>query len=143
MTDQPGLARFQALLASALQIYEKKADITLADGEHSLAIRLQGCYSVDDIAVLLQDKAQAFNDLQQRDKIFKSIKAIVSILTPVSTVASVADDAGLVRQKVLKTCLAFLTILTDITPTCESDSFYSRDHTGRMYDHWVHMYVSF
>ena len=30
-----------------------------------------------------------------------SIKAIVSILTPVSTVASVADSAGLVRQEVL------------------------------------------
>ena len=130
MTDQPGSARFQALLASALQAYEKKGDIPLADGEHSLAIRLQGCHSIDDIASLLQNKAQAFNDLQQRDKIFKSIKAIVSILTPVSTVASVVDDAGLVRQKVLKACLEFLTVLTGI---CQSDTFYSRYLTGRMY----------
>jgi hypothetical protein len=130
MTEQPGSSRFQALLESALQIYEKKGDIPLADGEHSLAIRLQGCHSIDDIASLLQNKAQAFNDLQQRDKIFKSIKAIVSILTPVSTVASVVDDAGLVRQKVLKACLEFLTVLTGI---CQSDTFYSRYLTGRMY----------
>jgi hypothetical protein len=139
MTQQPGSARFQALLASALQVYEKNANITWADGEHSLAVRLQGCHSIDDIAALLQGKAQDFNDLQQRDKIFKSIKAIVSILTPVSTVASVADSAGLVRQEVLKACLAFLTVLIDITPPYQSDTFYSWDVTGCMYHSWVHM----
>jgi hypothetical protein len=48
---------------------------------------------------LLQDKTQAFNDLRQRDRIFKSIKATVSILTPISTVASTADDASLVRRE--------------------------------------------
>ena len=133
MTDHPGSARFQALLESALQDYEKKGDIPLPDGEHSLAVRLQRCHSIDDMAALLQHKAQAFNDVQQRDKIFNSIKAIVSILTPVSTVASVVDGAGLVRQTVLETCLAFLTILTDITSPCQSDTFYSRDPSGRMY----------
>jgi len=100
MTDQPAAsARFQALLESALQDYEKKAGITLADWEDSLAIQLQRCHSIDDVTTLLQDKTQAFNDLRQRDRIFKSIKATVSILTPISAVASVADDAGLVRQK--------------------------------------------
>ena len=98
MTDQPGTARFQALLESALQDYEKKAGITLADWEDSLAIRLQRCHSIDDITILLQDKVQAFNDLRQRDRILKSIKATVSILTPISTVASIADDASLVRR---------------------------------------------
>ncbi len=136
MTDQPGSARFQALLESALQSYEKKAGIILADWEDSLAIRLQRCHSIDDITSLLQDKAQAFNDFQQRDRIFKSIKATVSILTPISAVASVANDAGLVRQKVLKACLAFLTVFTDITPTCEGDTFYPRDPTGRVYHSW-------
>ena len=125
MTDQPGLARCQALLASALQAYEKKGDIPLA-GKNSLAIRLQDCHSIDHIAALLQDKVQAFNDLQQRDKIFKSIKAIVSILTPISAVASVADSAGLVRQKGFKPCLAFLTVFTDFTPTREGHKFYSQ-----------------
>jgi len=133
MTDQPGPARFQALLDSALQEYEKKAGVTLADSEDSLAIRLQRCHSIDDINTLLQDKAQAFNDLRQRDRIFKSIKVTVSILTPISSVASVADDVGLVCQKVLKACLAFLTVFTEFTPTYESDTFYSRYPTGRMY----------
>ena len=133
MTDQRASARFQALLESALQECEKNPGVILVDKEDSLAIRLQCCHTVDDITTLLQDKTQAFGDFQQHDRILKSIKATVSILSPVSAVASVADDAGLVRQKVMKACLAFLTILTDITPTCESDIFYSRYPTGRMY----------
>jgi len=132
MTDQPGSARFQTLLESALQVYEIKAGVTLADWGDSLAIQLQHCHSIDDITTLLQDKTKAINDLRQRDRIFKSIKATVSILTPISAVASVADDAGLVRQNVLKACLAFLTVFTDITSTCKSDPFYSRYPTERM-----------
>ena len=107
MTDQPGTARFQALLESALQDYEKKAGITLADWEDSLAIRLQRCHSIDDITILLQDKVQAFNDLRQRDRILKSIKATVSILTPISTVASIADDASLVRRDLWRSFFLF------------------------------------
>jgi hypothetical protein len=98
MTDQQGSSRFQALLESALQVYEKKAGVTLADLQDSLVIQLQSCHSIDHITTLLQDKVQAFDDLQQRDKIIKSIKATVSILTPISAVASIADHAGLVCQ---------------------------------------------
>ena len=87
--------------------------------------------SIDDIITLLQDKVQAFSDFRQRDRIFKSIGVTVSILTPISAVASIADDAGLVCQNVLNTCLAFLTFFT-VTPTCKSDIFYSRHPTGRM-----------
>ena len=133
MTDQPGSARFQALLESALRDYEKNAGVTLADWEDPLAIRLQRCHSIDDITTLLQDKAQAFNDLRHRDRIFRSIKATVSILTPISAVASVADDASLVHQKVLKACRGFLTAFTEITPTYKSDIFYSRYPAGRMH----------
>ena len=134
MIDQPGSARFQALLDSALQEYEKKAGVTLADTEYSLAIRrLQRCHSIDDITILLQDKAQAFKDLRQRDRISKSIKVTVSILAPISTGAAVTDDVGPVCQKVLRACLAFLTIFTEIAPTYESDTLYSWYPTGRMY----------
>jgi len=132
MTDQSAPARFHALLESALQDYEKKAGITLGDWEDSLAIPLQGCHSIDDITTLLQDKTQAFDGFRQRDRIFKSIKATVSILTPISAVPSVADDAGPVRQKVLKACPAFLTVFTEITPTYESYTFYPRYPIGRM-----------
>jgi len=141
MTDQPASARFQALLESALQHYEKKPGIKLADWkeslaadcEDSLAVRLQRCHSIDDITILFQDKRQAFDDFRQHDRILKSIKATVSILTPISALASAADGAGLVSQKVLKACLEFLTVLTGIAPTYESDKFYSRYPTGRMY----------
>jgi len=110
MAGQPGSARFQALLESALQEYEKKPGVILADRKDSLAIQeLQLCHSIDDITTLLQVKTQAFNDFQQRDRIFKSIRTTVSILTPISVAASVADDVGVVRQTVLKACLAFLT----------------------------------
>ena len=109
MTDQSGSARFQALLESAVQAYEKRAGVTFADSEDSLAIRLQGCHSVDDIATLLQGQAQAIDDFQQRDRIFRSIKTTVSILSPIHSVASVADDVGLVRWKVLTACYTSLT----------------------------------
>src|SRR5260221_371092 len=97
MTDQPGSARFQAFLERALQDYEKKAGVTLANSDDSRVIGLQHCHSIDGVTTLLQDKTQAFNDVRQRDRIFKSIRATVSILTPISAVTSVADDAGLVR----------------------------------------------
>jgi len=109
MTDRLGSARFQALLESAVQAYEKKEGVALADSVDSLAVRLQDCHSADDVATLLQGQAQAIDDFQQRDRIFKSIKTIVSILSPVSSVASVADDVGLVRQKVLMACFTSLT----------------------------------
>jgi hypothetical protein len=95
MTDHPGSAHFQAFLERALQAYEKKARVTLADSDDSLVIGLRRCHSIDDITNLLQDRTQAFNDAGQRDRISKSIRATVSNLTPIST--SVADDAGLVR----------------------------------------------
>ena len=109
MTDQPGSARFQRLLESAVKAYEKKEGVTLADSEDSLAKGLQGCRSADEIAILLQGQAQAIDNFQQRDRIFKSIKIIVSILSPISSGASVADNVGLVRQKVR---MAYFTSLT-------------------------------
>jgi hypothetical protein len=102
MTDQPGSARFQVLLERALRDYEKKAGVTLADSGDSLAIALERCHSIDGITTLLEHKTQAFDNLRERDRIIKSIKAIVSILSPISFVASVANDAGLVRENVLK-----------------------------------------
>ena len=105
MTDQPGSTRFQKLLESAVNAYEKKEGVSLADWEDSLAKGLQGCRSADDIAIMLQGQAQAIDNFQQRDRIFESIKIIVSILSPISSGASVADNVGLVRRKVRMACL--------------------------------------
>jgi len=104
MTDQPGSARFQKLLQSAVQAYEKQACTTLADSGNALAMQLQGCHSVDGIATLIQGQAQSFNDFRERDRIFNSIKNTVSILSPIYSVVSVANDVGLVRRKVLIAC---------------------------------------
>jgi len=105
MTDQRGSARFQVLLESAVQAYEKQAGTTLTDLGNELAIELQRCRSVDDIATLIQGQAQSFDDFRQRDRIFNSIKNTVSILSPISFVAtSVASVADKVRQKVLLAC---------------------------------------
>ena len=122
MTDQPGLARFQVLLESAVRAYEKKAGAISADLEDSLAVRLQRCHSIDEIATLLQGQAQAIDDFQQRDRIFKSIKTTVSILSPTYSVAS---NVGLVRQRALWACFTSLTIFTDIASTCNGDTHYS------------------
>jgi hypothetical protein len=129
MTDHPGSGRFQALLESAVQAYETNMGVTLADTDDLVAIRLQSCHSVDDIATLLQGQAHAIDNFQQRDRIFKSIKTSVSILSPVSSVVSVADSVSLVRWKVLIACFASLTIFTDITPAHKGDKRYSRHPT--------------
>ena len=64
MTDQPGSARFQALLGSALQACEKGVPgVTLADLEDPLAARLQTCHSIDDITSLLQGQVRSFRGL--------------------------------------------------------------------------------
>jgi len=133
MADHPGSAHFQALLESAVQAYEKKAGVTLADSDDSLAMQLQRCQSVDDIVALLQDQAQAIDDFQQRDRIFKLSSTTVSILFPFSSVASVSDNVGLVRRKVLMACFTSLTVFTDITPTFKCNIRHSRYPTEGMY----------
>jgi hypothetical protein len=92
MAHQSGSAHFQALLESALRAYEKKAGVSLA--EHPLALKIQNCDSVDGITAILQDQAQTFRDLQGNDKVMKSIKATVSILSKLSSAASLADVFG-------------------------------------------------
>jgi hypothetical protein len=122
MIDQSGSSHFQALLESAVEAYEKKAGVTLADLEDSLAMRLQGCHTVDDIATLLQGQAQAIDDFQ-RDRIFKSIKTTTSILSPISSLASVADNVGLVRRE------------------SANDLFYISDHFHRHCSHMQRRYT--
>ena len=106
MAHQFGSARFQALFEPALQAYEKKAGVSLA--QHPLAIKLQSCDTVEAITGLLQDQAQAFVHLQGSDKIMKSINITVSILSKISTAASLPDAFGPVRKKGLMACFTSL-----------------------------------
>jgi hypothetical protein len=116
MAGQSGSARFHALFESALQVYERKTGITLA--QHPLAADLQNCHSIDDITTLLQGRAQVFGDLRERDRMMEAIKATVSILTPLSdaTSSSLADSVGLVCQKAQMACPTSLTFFQTSFP---------------------------
>jgi hypothetical protein len=109
MADQSGSARFRAVFESALQAYDNKAGLMLA--EHPLAVQLQSCQSFESTIAVLQGQAQAFGEFRGIDRVMKSIRSIVSILTRLSTSASLGDSTGLVRQKALMVCSTALTIL--------------------------------
>ena len=79
--------------------------------QHPLAIKLQRCDSIEAITGLLQDQAQAFGHFRGSDKIMKSLKTTVSILSKLSFAASRSDAFGLVRQKRLMACLTSLTFI--------------------------------
>ena len=101
---------FQALFEPALQAYEKKAGVSLA--QHPLVIKLQSYDTVEAITGLFQDQAQAFGHFEGSDKIMRrSIEMTVSILSEISSTASLADVFGLVRQKALLGCLISLTFI--------------------------------
>jgi hypothetical protein len=102
MADRSGPAHLEPLFESALQAYKKKTEITLA--EHPLAVQLQSCDSTESIiTILLQGEPPAFSNFQEKDRITKSIKTIVSALTTLSATASLGDAFGLVRQTALIT----------------------------------------
>ena len=91
MEYQPGSVYFQRLLESALLRYEKRTCVTLS--QHPLALQLQDCNSVEDFNKILQDHAK---DVRESERITKSMKTIVSIMTPLSSVVSLPDAVGLV-----------------------------------------------
>ena len=92
MANQSGSASFQTLLESALLRYEKKTGVTLS--KHPLALQLQSCNSIEGFNNLLQDNAK---DVRESGRITKPMKTIVSILIPLTPVASFPKAVGLVR----------------------------------------------
>jgi hypothetical protein len=124
MADPSGSARFQALFESALQAYQTKTGITLA--EHALAVQLQSCNTVESIINLVQGQAQAFSNYRESDRIMKSIKTIVSTLTPLSAAAPLADAVGLVRRVAIVVRFTFLTLFFAGIPTRKSNTGWSR-----------------
>ena len=97
MGDQSGSSHFHELFESAFQSYETNTGISLS--KHPLVEQLQSCQSVEDITALVQDQASTFSELRGNDRIMKSIKSTVSILTTLSATASLGDTIGLVSQK--------------------------------------------
>jgi len=125
MADRSESARFRPLFESALQAYDKKVGVTLA--QHPLAVQLNNCHSIESITTVLQAQVQAFSEFQGSERIIKSINNTVSILTRLSATAFLDDPVGLVRQKALTYSTA-LTIFTAI-PTHESNTRWSRYST--------------
>jgi hypothetical protein len=96
MADQSASPRFHALFVSALQAYERKTGVTLA--QYPLAVQLQSCLSAGDATILLQSRAHAFSDCYATDKIMESIKTTVSNLALLSNAVTLTDAVGPVRQ---------------------------------------------
>ena len=96
MANQSGSVSFQMALESALLRYEEITGVTLS--KHPLALQLQSCNAVEDFNKLLQDTAR---DIRGSERIAKSMKTIVSILTPLSSIVFLPDSVGMVREKAL------------------------------------------
>jgi hypothetical protein len=109
MDDQSRSTRFRVLFESALQAYDKKTGIILA--EHPLTLRLQNCHSIESIISLLQDQISSPSEPGGNDRVMASIKSTVSFFSSISNSAAFDWAIGLVRQKVLKAWSTSLTVL--------------------------------
>ena len=94
MSDQPGASRLCVLFEAALEDYEKQTGIELA--KHPLAERLQDCNSVEAVTAILREQAQDFNKFQEKDKVLKPLKKVLTVLYRLSSAANFAQDVGLV-----------------------------------------------
>ena len=99
MDVQSGPARFSGLFEPALQAYEKNTGITLA--EHPLAQQLRSCHSIESITSVLLGEAKAYGEFGGSDRVNKSIKNTVSILSTLFATASLDEAIDLVRQTAL------------------------------------------
>jgi hypothetical protein len=97
MDSQSGSNRFQAHFELAIQAYEKKTGLTFV--KHPLVIRLQNCHSVESMTALVQDQASALGEFRGKDRIMKVVKSTLSILTNLSTAASLGNVVGMVGYK--------------------------------------------
>jgi hypothetical protein len=101
MTDQSISSRLRTLFDLALQDYEIKTQISLAN--HPLAQNLDNSNSVESITILLQDQARILGEFRGKDRIMRSIRSTVSFLYKLSATAVFVDGMSLVRQKTLVT----------------------------------------
>ena len=96
-SDQSGLSPLRVLFQTALEDYEKQTGIELV--KHPLAERLQDCNTVDAVTAILHEQAQDFKKFQEKDKVLKPLKKVLTVLHIISSVPSVANfsrNVGLV-----------------------------------------------
>ena len=91
MSDQSRSSTLRVLFQTALDDYEKQTGIELS--KYPLAERLQDCNSVEAVTAILCEEAQDLNKLQEKDKVLKPLKKVLTVLHIISSVPSVADFA--------------------------------------------------
>jgi STAND-like protein len=99
MSAPSGSSHLRELFEAALVEYKQQTGIDLA--KHTLAYRLQDCNSVEDITALLREQAQDFKKFQEKDKVLKPLKKVLTVLHLLSSVPGIAQHVGLVRPKAL------------------------------------------
>jgi len=117
MDDQSRPTTFWTLCESALRAYEKKTGITLA--EHPLGLQLQNCHTVESMAALVQYEVSSLGEFRGKDRVSNAIASTLSILTKISTTASLDGVVGLVRQRVLMEC-SYLTSVSQRFPLVDA-----------------------
>ena len=93
MTES-GSSHLRVLFEAALEEYQKQTGIELS--KHPLAERLQDCSSVESVTVILREQAQDFKDFREKDKVFKPLKKVLTVLDGLSSAANSAQDVSLV-----------------------------------------------
>jgi len=95
--DKTHPSSFDVLLDAALRDYEKQTGTKLSD--HPFAEKLKECDSVDSMASVLQDHAQAFLKFRGEDgKIMKILKSTTQVLSTLSDTV-LSESVSLVRPE--------------------------------------------
>ena len=97
MSDQSGSSHLGVLFEAALEEYKRQTGIELA--KHPLAERLQDCNSIESVTDILREQTQDFKEFQEKDKVLKPLKKVLTVLHKLSSAADFAQDVGLVRHR--------------------------------------------
>jgi len=99
----------RVLLGAALKNYTQQTGIKLA--EHPLAERIKVCNNVESVTDILREQAQDFKEFREKDKIWKPLKKILTVLHRLSSVFDFGQGLGLVCPQTLTGCSTSLTLI--------------------------------
>ena len=115
MSQPSSSISFKGLFDTALQEYENKTKIKLADDP--LAKTLEACDSVDSITAILQEQAQVFGGFKDDGKIMNSLRSSIDVLYTLSNSTIIGQVVGLiVLIKIINSGSLFLIIILQPFP---------------------------
>jgi hypothetical protein len=94
MSAQSGSSHLRVLFEATLGDYKQQTGIELA--EHPLAKCLQYSNSAESVTVILREQAQDFREFREKDRVFKPLKKVLTVLHRLPSTAGLAQDVGLV-----------------------------------------------